>query len=554
MASKPKPTVSARSNTESESPEGVVQEVIEKLEKEVICSHCKNQYQTPKILQCCHVFCEKCLAVDESEIAPVAVNCLNPECGNPTTLPKNGIRGLLPAVHVHRLFEILGMLKKVSIPAKPVCKNCKKSDASCYCQTCGCICDACAEVHSGWESHEIVGLNHLTSDVTGDSTCVCLEKCYAEGPGLHVAMVGEAATATVYVVDKEGKEYQCLVEVSCKLVSSDGSTQAYDECRQIGTSNGYKITYQPLQRGQHSLYLQVAGKHLSKSEVCVLSTEPVRTLQFNIRNPSQFAITDKGQAVVSCGNAICIHNPNGDQLRSFGSSASTGQLSGASGIVLTANGNILVCDSSNDRVRQFSFAGQLVKCVGSSGSAPLQFSKPVGIGVHPLSQKVYVVEQINHRVQILNSDLTFVSMFGSRGTENGQFINPCDVAFNSCGDVFVLDRDNLRIQVFTSGGKYVWQFTKREHIEGGLKNPRSIAIDSGDRVYITEQGNHCISIFSPDGVLVMLFGKQGTEAGQFVNVRGVDFDNAGDMYIMDELSSTHYQKDSSVRIQVFHIM
>ena len=537
MASKPKPTVSARSNTESESPEGVVQEVIEKLEKEVICSQCKSRYQNPKFLQCCHVFCEKCLAVDETEIAPVAVNCPNPECGSPTTLPKNGIRGLLPAVFVHRLFEILGMLKKVSIPAKPVCKNCKKSDASCYCRTCGCICDACAAVHSGWESHEIVSLDHLTPDVTGDSACVCLEKCHAEGPGLHVAMVGEAATATVYVVDQEGRGCQRPVEVSCKLVSSDGCTQAYGECRRIGTSNGYEITYQPLRRGQHSSHLQVAGKYLSKFKVLVLSTEPLKTLQSSIPNSLRFAITDKGQVVLSQGSVIYILKPNGDLLRHFGS----GQLSGASRIALTAHGTILVCDSSNDRIQQFSSAGQLVKCVGSRGSAPLQFSNPVGIGVHPLSQKVYVVEEGNHRVQILNSDLTFVSMFGSRGTENGQFVNPCDVAFNSCGDVFVLDRDNLRIQVFTSGGEYVWQFTMRDHDEG---NPQTITIDSGDRVYVTEQGSHCISIFSPDGHHVMSFGKQGMEAGQFTCPLGVDFDKAGCMYIVD----TH---NSSIRIQVF---
>ena len=233
----------------------------------------------------------------------------------------------------------------------------------------------------------------------------------------------------------------------------------------------YEITYQPLQGGLHSLHLQVGGKYLSKSEVSVLSTEPVHTLQFSISNPSQFAITDKGQAVVSCGDAICIHNPNGDQLRSFGSSGSNlGQLSGASGIALTASGDILVCEKSNRRVQQFTSAGQLVKCVGSGGSAPLQFSKPVGIAVHPLSQKVYVVEQGNHRVQILNYDLTFASMFGSRGTENG---NPCDVAFNSCGDVFVLDHDNLRIQVFTSGGEYMWQFyyQKRAHRRGAEESP-----------------------------------------------------------------------------------
>ena len=358
---------------------------------------------------------------------------------------------------------------------------------------------------------------------------VCLEKSHAEGPGLHVAIVGVTATATVYVVDQKGREYQYPVEVSCKLVSSDGSTQAYGECRRLGTSNGYEITYQPLQRGQHSLHLQVAGKYLSKFKVLVLSTEPLKTLQCSICNPSQFAITDKGQVVVSQSSVVSILKPNGDQLRYFGS----GQLCGASGIALTANGNILVCDSSNDRVQQFSSAGQLVKCVGSRGSAPLQFSNPVGIGVHPLSQKVYVVEEGNHRIQILNSDLTFASMFGSRGTENGQFINPCDVAFNGCGDVFVLDRDNLRIQVFTSGGEYVWQFTMREHNEGGLKSPQTIAIDSGGRVYVTEQGSRCILIFSPDGHLVMLFGKQGTKAGQFTRPLGVDFDKAGCMYIMD---------------------
>jgi tripartite motif-containing protein 2/3/tripartite motif-containing protein 71 len=293
--------------------------------------------------------------------------------------------------------------------------------------------------------------------------------------------------------------------------------------------------------------LQVAGKYLSKFKVFVLSTEPLTSLQFGIHYPSRFAITNKDQVVIlSQGCYIYFIKPNGDQLRYFGSSGSNpGQLSGASRIALTSSGNILVCDSSNNRVQQFSFAGQLVKCVGSRGSAPLQFSNPVGIAVHPLSQKVYVVEQINHRIQILNSDLTFVSMFGSRGTENGQFINPCDVAFNSCGDVFVLDRDNLRIQVFTSGGEYVWQFTMRDHNQG---NPQTIAIDSGDRVYVTEQDIHSISIFSPDGHLVMSFGKQGMKAGQFTGPLGVDFDKAGCMYIMDKLSLEGYD---SIRIQVF---
>ena len=60
---------------------------------------------------------------------------------------------------------------------------------------------------------------------------ICHAKCHAEGTGLHVAIVGETATATVNVVDQKGREYQRPVDVSCKLVSSDRSSHVRGEAK-----------------------------------------------------------------------------------------------------------------------------------------------------------------------------------------------------------------------------------------------------------------------------------------------------------------------------------
>ena len=79
---------------------------------------------------------------------------------------------------------------------------------------------------------------------------VCHAKCHAEGIGLHVAMVGETATARVYIVDQKGKEYHCPVKVSCKVVSSDGSSQVRGEAKRVRDSQ-YEISYHPQHSGQH---------------------------------------------------------------------------------------------------------------------------------------------------------------------------------------------------------------------------------------------------------------------------------------------------------------
>jgi hypothetical protein len=63
---------------------------------------------------------------------------------------------------------------------------------------------------------------------------------------------------------------------------------------------------------------------------------------------------------------------------------------------------------------------------------------------------VYVGDTGNNRVQKFDCNGNFITMWGSTGRGNGQFILPSDVAVDSMGIVYVSDAGNDRIQKFAN--------------------------------------------------------------------------------------------------------
>ena len=744
----------------AELPSSSSQQALQKLNEQLTCPICLEPYTDPKLLQCFHVFCENCLKpLARQTPQGQVVEC--PNCRQPTSLPQNGVPGLQGAFLIHHLFDIQDILKKVSSPAKTKCDKCKKRESSCYCRTCGFICDSCKKPHLEWEefsSHEIITLDQLTGDVTNlvppvkkvlqcskhpdkqldlfcetceemicrdcivrvhrdhhydlvrdafpkhkdvvvaslqpveqqlasvnkaleglDTRCgqitnqrqtietdikrnirqihealearqeelitqldqmtqqkmkslaaqrdqlelvatrlkscrdfvqeslrtgsqeeildmkrpfvqqvkemtaefkpetlvpeeqadlkftssqteltqaclqfgkvyshpACPEKCRAEGLGLQVAMVREAPTATVYVVDQEGRECQRPVKVSCELVSSDGSSRVGGEVERV-RDDQYQISYRPERRGRHQLHIRVEDTHISGSPftTAVITTAPTNTIA-GLNQPWGVVVNERGQIVIAeyNGHCISIFSSSGEKARSFSSNGSDpGQLYHPYGVALTATGDILVCDCYNHRIQLFSPEGKSLKCVGARGDGHLQFQFPDDIVVHPHSNKIYVTDSSNHRVQILNAYLTFSSTFGSHGSDNGQFKYPRGICFDSTGNVYVVDFSNDRVQVFTAGGEYIRQFGKKGGGEGELDQPIGIAIDSSDIVYVCDRGNHRISLFTRDGHFLRSFGTKGKGPGQFNKPAHVAIDKDGKIYVTD--------RDNN-RVQVF---
>ena len=369
----------------------------------------------------------------------------------------------------------------------------------------------------------------------------CPEKCFATGKGLEIAKAGERATAVLHVVDHYEKAYSTPTEtVSCEL-GSEVTGEKIDCSVKKREANQYEISYQPTKRGRYQLHIKVEREHIKGSPFPVTVKLPVQKLGTPIKTisgmkcPCGVAVNKRSEVIVaeSSGSCVSIFSPTGEKLRSFGVKGSGyGQFNGPRGVAVDDSDNILVVDKDNSRIQKFTSDGKFITAVGRKGNKPLEFDWPMGIAIHPLNKKVYVADRSNHHIQILNSDLTFSSSFGSYGSDNGQFLDPWNVTCDSTGNVYVVDFINHHIQVFTAEGEFLRKFGKCKG-NGELNCPTSISIDSDDVVYVTEYGNDRVSVFTSQGEFLTSFGTKGSGPGQFSSPCGITVDKNGVVYVSD---------------------
>jgi tripartite motif-containing protein 71 len=90
---------------------------------------------------------------------------------------------------------------------------------------------------------------------------------------------------------------------------------------------------------------------------------------------------------------------------------------------------------------------------GSKGTGNAQFDRPIDLAV--TTNRVYVTDRGNSRVQYFSLNGNYIGKFGVPGSGNGQFkeVRYLDVASN--GNIYVVDAGNNRIQYFRSNGTYL---------------------------------------------------------------------------------------------------
>ncbi len=282
-----------------------------------------------------------------------------------------------------------------------------------------------------------------------------------------------------------------------------------------------------------------AGSPMS-SHVSKMRDTPVKTIGTGLIGPGGIAVTYDRQVIVCDESGHCvavIDSKDGRKVRSFGSQGSgRGQFLYPDDIAITSKGTLLVTDSNNHRIQEFTMDGECLSCVGSRGNGPLQFSNPSGIAVNKTTGQVYVAEFCNDRVHVLNADLTFSHMFGTCicGSGQGQFDSPRGVAIDGQGLVYVVaDSVNHCIQQFTPEGKHLASFGTKGSGPGQLTHPYDITVDTNDLLYVCEGGpNSRVSVFTTTGEFVHCFGED-----QIAVSSRATFDKSGNLYISDHRKS-----------------
>jgi sugar lactone lactonase YvrE len=156
---------------------------------------------------------------------------------------------------------------------------------------------------------------------------------------------------------------------------------------------------------------------------------------------------------------------------------------------------------------------------------------------------VFVTDYANQYVQKFDNEGKFITMWGSEGRENGQFIKPWGIAVDSSDNVYTSDQDNPEVQKFDNDGKFL---TKWNSYSPGILfvHLHDITVDSNDSIYVTDgRNNSRIAKFDSKGDFIAQWGSFGSGNGQFIEDHGVVTDESGSVYVVDT---------RNVRIQKFN--
>ena len=182
----------------------------------------------------------------------------------------------------------------------------------------------------------------------------------------------------------------------------------------------YRIHCNPSTHGTHTVKVQVYDVELEDTSLfipfnpCLDNITPVHTIT-ELKHPWGVAVSDDGHVIVTewDGRCVTILDNEGKKVKSLGGKGGSGnvEFSSPRGVAITPDNFILVSDDKH-KIQKISMDGDRVASVGEKGSGRQQFNCPDGIAISPITGQVYIADTVNHRIQVLNPDLTFSRSFG----------------------------------------------------------------------------------------------------------------------------------------------
>ncbi|XP_078575603.1 uncharacterized protein LOC144861522 [Branchiostoma floridae x Branchiostoma japonicum] len=181
-------------------------------------------------------------------------------------------------------------------------------------------------------------------------------------------------------------------------------------------------------------------------------------------------------------------------------------------------GSLTVDVGSNNPVLRF----------GQRGSRQGQFERPLDVAVR--GDRLYVADNGNNRIQVFDLSGKFCSSFPTT--------DPRGLAAQTDGTIVTVVNSGYEVKKFSPSGKLLNKFPLGEYCTG----PWGLAVQRNGRVVVADPDKHSIFLFEADGTLVKQVGGKGQGEGQFKGPYFVCVDKDDNIIVADQ---------NNHRVQVF---
>lgn len=280
-------------------------------------------------------------------------------------------------------------------------------------------------------------------------------------------------------------------------------------------------------------------------------------------DPFAIAVDGEGNVIVAdagASNRIRRITPQGTVETLAGSeegfsdgAALNASFNTPSGIAIDADDNLIIADTSNNRIRKLDGKGQVSTIAGSGvagskdGAAlEAEFNGPIGVAVDATGN-IFVADTYNDRIRRITPEgdaSTFAGGALAAADSEAKLDTPCGIAVDEQGNVYVADTGNDRVLKLDARGM-VTKIWPRPEDSGGeaedaasFDKPVGIALTHDGFLFVASEGGR-IHRISPEGDLSLFAGlRPGFADGAGARARfngpsGIAVDPQGNVYVAD---------------------
>jgi len=302
---------------------------------------------------------------------------------------------------------------------------------------------------------------------------------------------------------------------------------------------GRKLSFERLFSSEHEVKLK---RGFWTKVVDVIAGEP--DFHFMVR-PYSITTDSKGRIIVTDPGAHGVHIFDFEKEKyKFLSRRETDKnpLISPQCVTTDAQDNIYVTDSDAGKIFVFGQNGKFQRTIGSLKYGEGYFKRPTGIAVDSAAQRIYVTDTLRNQIFEMDMQGSVLKRIGKQGTGNGEFNFPTELSLYG-ENLAVVDAMNFRVQVLDTNGEFQYAIGKIGDEVGAMFRPKGAAFDSEGHLYVVDGMWSVVQVFNREGQLLYFFGQVGLAPGAFQLPTGLRIDRQDRIYVVDTFNR---------RVQVYH--